>query len=45
VEIYVLQGQAYALLGEYRPGETSESEVLLGFSIAINDICTQANIR
>lgn len=45
IEIYVLRGQAYALLGMYHPGDRTESEVLPGFSVAVNDVCTQTNIR
>jgi Uma2 family endonuclease len=42
IEIYVLRGQAYALLGRFGRGDTTRSEVLRGLAIPVADVCTVA---
>ncbi len=39
IELYVLRGSAYHLLGKYGVGETARSNVLSGFEVAVEDIC------
>jgi Uma2 family endonuclease len=39
IEIYVLRGHAYALLGSFGPSDTIRSEVLPEFSLLVSDIC------
>jgi len=38
IEVYVLRGGAYALLGQWGPGEQAHSEVLEGFAIGADEI-------
>ncbi len=39
VEIYVLRGEAYALLGSFTADDEAYSEVLDGFSVPVREIC------
>jgi Uma2 family endonuclease len=39
VEIYVLRGNAYALLGTFSADDEAYSEVLDGFSVLVREIC------
>ncbi|MEW5986303.1 MAG: Uma2 family endonuclease [Chloroflexota bacterium] len=39
IDIYVLRGQAYALLGRYGAGEQTQSEVLPEFAVNVDEIC------
>jgi len=39
MEIYVLRGEAYALLGSFGPDDEAYSEVLAGFSVPVSEIC------
>lgn len=39
IDIYVLRGQAYALLGRYGVGEHTQSEALPEFSVNVDEIC------
>ncbi|HNB52979.1 MAG TPA: Uma2 family endonuclease [Anaerolineales bacterium] len=39
VEIYVLRGEAYALLGQFTAADEAYSEVLNGFSVPVREIC------
>ncbi len=38
IEVYVLRGSAYELLGRFEPGERVRSEVLPGFSPAVDEV-------
>jgi len=38
VEVYVLRGEQYALLGRWGPGETAHSEALAGFEVAVDAV-------
>ena len=42
IDIYVLRGQAYALLGTFGPDDQTQSEVLSDFTVAVSDICSLA---
>lgn len=39
VDIYVLRGEAYALLGHFTAADEAYSEVLDGFSVPVREIC------
>ena len=39
MEVYVLRGQAYALLGLFQAVDTAYSEVLPNFTVSVEDIC------
>lgn len=39
VDIYVLRGEAYALLGHFTADDEAYSEVLDGFSVPVREIC------
>lgn len=39
IDIYVLRGQAYALLGQFGPEAQTRSEVLAGFSLLVEAVC------
>ncbi len=39
VEVFVLRGGSYALVGKVGPGETLRSEVVAGFEIGVDEIC------
>lgn len=39
IEIYVLRGQAYALLDSFGPNEETHSEVLADFRVPVDSIC------
>jgi len=39
VEVFVLRGSSYALVGKFGPGETVRSEVIAGFEISVDEIC------
>lgn len=39
IELYVLRGNTYHLLGKYGASETARSNVLSGFEVAVEDIC------
>jgi len=39
IEVYVLRGEAYALLGRFGPDDTVRSEVLPGFGVRTGDVC------
>ncbi len=38
IEMYILRGRAYELLGRWGPGEIAHSEVLKGFEVAVEEI-------
>lgn len=40
IEVFALRGRSFALLNRYEPGETARSEVLPGFEVAVNEVCT-----
>lgn len=39
IELYVLRGGTYALIGQYGIGETVRSEVLAGFAVKVEAVC------
>ncbi|MEK7727713.1 MAG: Uma2 family endonuclease [candidate division KSB1 bacterium] len=39
IELYVLRGDAYHLLGNYGVGECVRSEVVIGFEVKVEEIC------
>ena len=39
IEIYVLRGQAYALLGKFEDNDAIHSEVIPDFSFVVKDVC------
>ncbi|MBI4770112.1 MAG: Uma2 family endonuclease [Chloroflexi bacterium] len=39
IEVFLLQGQSYALQGNYGPGEAAPSVVLAGFEVQVAEIC------
>lgn len=40
VDVYVLRGRAYALLGTFGPEDQTQSEVLSDFTLSVGDICS-----
>lgn len=38
-EVYVLRGQAYALLGNFTPGDSLRSEILSGLELPVKELC------
>lgn len=40
VEVFVLREGQYALLGKWSAGEEAQSEVLAGFTVAVEQVCT-----
>lgn len=41
IELYVLHGNTYHLLGKYGVGETAHSNILAGFEVAVAEICPE----
>ena len=41
IEVYVLRGRSYELLGKYEVGETASSEVLVGFEVKVEEVCPE----
>jgi len=39
VEVFILRGSSYALVGKFGPGDTVRSEVVAGFEMGVDDIC------
>jgi Uma2 family endonuclease len=39
VEVFMLRGSSYALVGKFGPGETVRSEVVAGFEIGVDEVC------
>lgn len=39
IELYVLRGDTYHLLGQYGVGERVRSEVVAGFEVKVEDVC------
>jgi Uma2 family endonuclease len=39
IELFVLRGGTYALIGKYGAGETVRSEVLQGFDAKVEEVC------
>jgi Uma2 family endonuclease len=39
VEVFVLRGKTYDLLGKWGVGEAARSEILSGFQVAVGDLC------
>ena len=41
IEIFVLQGAAYAQVGKWEPGGAAASQVLAGFSVDVDEVCPE----
>ncbi|MFQ5615167.1 MAG: Uma2 family endonuclease [Anaerolineales bacterium] len=41
IDVFVLRGRAYALLGNFGPGDEARSELLDGFTVLVDEVCGQ----
>jgi len=40
IEVFALRGSDYEILGRFGPGERAASEILSGFDIGVDEVCT-----